>query len=727
MSLRTRLAVIVLAVAAILSALYGAIYLQLVQPGFDRLEQAEAERDLRRVREAVQREVDDLDLMAADWADWDDTYSFVLDRNEAYRTSNLVPTLFSQIRIHLLVMLDRQGRIVWSGMVDPDDGKPMNLPLFSGDRLPSDHPLLREGGHADPLSGLLSTPHGPMLLSVRPIRYSDQSGPGAGTLLMGRFLGGRVADNLARLTQLPLAIQSLEAAQIEDPDTVARLDLDHPTVLTPMAEGGLRGQVLFADLFNRPMLVLRADLPHDLSDSARMTLLWALGAAAGGGLLVLAVLLGGLGGTVVQPLGRLARHVAVLHETGDLSARLGPQETQEMTVLAAAIDQLAERLETADVERDRAQHQLLDGVEGVVDGFALWDAEDRLVLCNEPYRRGLPAIADLIVPGARFADLAAAVAERGQVHHTAASTAEWVAGRVDHHRKPAAPFEYPLSDGRWLEIRERRTREGGIVGIYTDITRRKLAEDQLRRMVMELERSNTDLEQFAYVASHDLQEPLRQVSSYAQLLERRYGEALGDDGHEFIRYLTDGARRMQSQISDLLSYARVNQQERPFGDVDTAEVLRATLAQLHATIAAAGAEVRSGPLPSVQGDRAMLVQLFQNLIGNAVKYAKVDLAPQVTIAAERQDGAWRFSVGDNGIGMDPADAGRIFGIFTRLHSRADYDGTGIGLAICKRIVERHGGTIWVETAPGQGSTFFFTLSATADKVAEQTAAAEAES
>lgn len=711
MSLRTRLAAIVVAILLGLAMLHAVIFVQVVQPGFDRLEQAEADRDLRRVREAVQREIEDIDLLAGDWADSNDTYTFVRDRNGAYRTSRLGPTLFSQIRIHLLVLLDRQGGTVWSGLVDPDNGDPLSLPLFSDTGLASDHPLLRVDGHADPLSGLLSTPRGPLLLSVRPIRYSDRSGPSAGTLLMGRFLSSAMLADLSGLTQLPLSATSIDALRADHADLADRLDSERPTAVESLPDGGLRGHVLVPDLFGRPAVVLQATLPHDLLAHARGTLQWMLAAAGLGGVLLLGGLLAMNGALVVQPLGRLTRHVAALYETGDLSARLGPQESAEMTGLAASLDRLAERMEQTATERDRTQSQLLDGIHGIVDGLALWDADDRLVLCNDRYPACIPQVADLIAPGVAFVEIATAGVERGQLSPGDASCPEWVAVRLEQHRHPQGPQEYPLADGRWLEIREHRTQDGGVVGIYTDITRRKRAEEQLRDMVQELERSNTDLEQFAYVASHDLQEPLRQIGSYAQLLERRFADKLDDDGREFIRYMVDGARRMQEQVTDLLAYASINRQERPHVAVDSGDAVRTALAQLRTTIASAGAQVQVGQLPAVKGDRTLIIQLFQNLIGNAVKYARRDVAPQITISAERLGGDWQFAVADNGIGFDPAEADRIFGIFQRLHSRDEYQGTGIGLAICKRIVERHQGDIRAESLVGQGSTFLFTLPA----------------
>jgi signal transduction histidine kinase len=244
--------------------------------------------------------------------------------------------------------------------------------------------------------------------------------------------------------------------------------------------------------------------------------------------------------------------------------------------------------------------------------------------------------------------------------------------------------------------------------LAAEVTLRTETEKDLQLTLLELERSNSELQQFAYVASHDLQEPLRMISSYVQLLERRYKDKLDEDADEFIAYAVDGAKRMQGLISDLLQLSRFGTRERSLGAVDCEVVLDQALANLQASIAECCAHVTHGPLPTVKADSMQLVQLFQNLIGNAVKFRGTE-TQNIHVSAEPKNGKWLFSVRDNGIGIDPEHSDRIFGIFQRLHGRGEYSGTGIGLAICKKIVEGHGGQIWVDSEPGKGATFFFTL------------------
>jgi signal transduction histidine kinase len=237
----------------------------------------------------------------------------------------------------------------------------------------------------------------------------------------------------------------------------------------------------------------------------------------------------------------------------------------------------------------------------------------------------------------------------------------------------------------------------------------KQAEEALSQQAQELARSNAELERFAYVASHDLQEPLRMVKSYVQLLERRYKGQLGEDADEFIHFAVDGAERMQTLITDLLQYSRVSTHGKPFAPTDCSTALDHALTNLKVAIEECGAIVTHDELPTVVADQSQLTRLLQNLIGNAIKFHKKDARPEVHIGVEHADSEWTFSVRDNGIGIDPKDSERVFMIFQRLHTREEYAGTGIGLAICKKIVERHGGRIWVESKPGKGSTFCFTI------------------
>ncbi|HEX3822625.1 MAG TPA: ATP-binding protein [Candidatus Sulfotelmatobacter sp.] len=245
-----------------------------------------------------------------------------------------------------------------------------------------------------------------------------------------------------------------------------------------------------------------------------------------------------------------------------------------------------------------------------------------------------------------------------------------------------------------------------------DVVRRALREKKLRddnrQAQEELARSNRDLEQFAYVASHDLQEPLRMVAAYTQLLEQRYQGKLDETADKYIHYAVDGALRMQTLVQDLLAFSRVGREGNEAKLVDVNLAVQSALINLQSTIRDSNAQVQYGQLPSMVADHSQLTQLFQNLIGNAIKFRGQE-APRIAISAEKKDREWILSVADNGIGIAPEYAETIFVIFKRLHTREEYAGSGIGLAICKKVVEQHGGRIWMESEPGKGSTFRFAL------------------
>jgi len=296
--------------------------------------------------------------------------------------------------------------------------------------------------------------------------------------------------------------------------------------------------------------------------------------------------------------------------------------------------------------------------------------------------------------------------------------ADWARHKAQLERhEPFFDFEMervgPDGNSVWLSVTGEPVFENrkfrGYRGVGTDITERKRAQSVLRAAYDELARSNAELQQFAYVASHDLQEPLRMIGSYTQLLERRYGDKLDSDAREFMGFIVDGATRMKQLIEDLLAYSRVGTRGKELRLVQAQGALDRALINLRASLEASGATITHDALPEVTADDTQLTQLLQNLIGNAIKFRKRDEPPRIHVGAQDAGDEWRFSVSDNGIGIEPQYFERIFMVFQRLHTRDEYAGTGIGLAICKKVVDRHHGRIWVESVPGKGSTFVFTL------------------
>jgi PAS domain S-box-containing protein len=416
---------------------------------------------------------------------------------------------------------------------------------------------------------------------------------------------------------------------------------------------------------------------------------------------VLAVAGAGLSEADVPAVIALASQAAIALE----NARLYQEARAWAAELEARVQQRTGELRVSE-ERYRALAQAAPDMVFVID------REDRVQYLNDFAARQFGMNAEEAIGKPRAVLFPGAAGEQQQLH-------------LQQVMKTGAPHQSESSIrlgarevwlSTWLvPMRDQAGQATAVMGVSRDITQRKQAEDQLRAFSLDLERSNKELEQFAYVASHDLQEPLRMVASYVQLLARRYRGKLDADADAFIGFAVDGASRMQDMINDLLAISRVGTRGKPFAKTPLDDVLYDVLENLKIVLAESGAEVTHEPLPTVMGDSVQLGQLLQNLIANAIKF-RGDEPPRVHISVRREGGdmragraTWVFSIHDNGIGMDPQYFDRVFLIFQRLHSREEYPGTGIGLAISRKIVERHGGRIWVESAPGQGATFHFTL------------------
>ena len=359
----------------------------------------------------------------------------------------------------------------------------------------------------------------------------------------------------------------------------------------------------------------------------------------------------------------------------------------------------------AEIAFQESQQLLKNIVDNSSSLIYVMDKEGRILLANKAFQTIVGRTHEELIGQTRETYLPKEIAEEHQANDGLVLMAKAPLSIEERNAEPDGMHHYltvktPLLDANGQVY--------AVAGISTDITERKRAEETIQRITDDLLRSNSELEQFAYIASHDLQEPLRMVSSYVQLLARRYQGKLDSDADEFIAFAVDGAKRMQNLINDLLVYSRVGTHGNELKPVSAEYLLSEALTNLQLTMEESGATVTHDPLPIVQGDPLQLAMVFQNLLGNAFKFRGSE-PPCVHVSARHENDEWIFSVRDNGIGIDPKFAERIFIIFQRLHDRTAYPGTGIGLSICKRIVQRHGGRIWVESEPGKGATFHFTL------------------
>lgn len=343
------------------------------------------------------------------------------------------------------------------------------------------------------------------------------------------------------------------------------------------------------------------------------------------------------------------------------------------------------------------------------------DAVDELTSVQKWRNTVLMAVVAALLASGILLALLVRKAVTGPLERLAASCRRITEGNFDEKIAVQGPRDIQAIASDVEDMRQR---------IVDELEASRSAREQLGEQALELQRSNAELEQFAYVASHDLQEPLRKVASFCQLIEKRYGDKLDERGVEYIRFAVDGAKRMQVLINDLLTFSRVGRLGSTEADVDLDAVLADAMENLTTAIEESGAEVvRTGePLPTVKGDPTLLTMLLQNLIGNAVKFRRPDVAPRIVIDCAvgdgTRDGSWVFTVTDNGIGIPEEFAEKVFVIFQRLHGREVYTGTGIGLALCKKIVEHHGGNIWIDTGHTEGTRFRFTIPCVVDEPVE---------
>ena len=456
------------------------------------------------------------------------------------------------------------------------------------------------------------------------------------------------------------------------------------------------------DVINTQVTALEQSFSRVLAEGARTVQWLLLGAVmtAAGVLLGIAMLVAWLVSNDLRRSIEGLRNGTVRVAHGDLSTLVEVRSRDELGVLAGELNSMIASRHQAEVALKAATQFREKIMENVTNAIYTMDRDGRFMTANRRTSdiTGYPVEELLGMPWASLISDEAKLADLQPRYQQAIDGGD-----------PITDYEVPLTrkNGTVVIIHfsiAALSQDGeifGVVGAAEDITARKRDEAELMARANELARSNADLEQFAYVASHDLQEPLRTVSGFAQLLQKRYEGKLGPDADEYIGFVTSGAQRMKSLIEDLLAYSRVSRAADATAPVDLNRVVATALANVHGAISAAEATVTVGKLPTIVGNERQMVQLFQNLLGNAVKFRRPDVAPVVEIAAGRHDEGWELTIRDNGIGIEEKHAEQVFGLFQRLHGREKYPGNGIGLTICKKIVDLHRGRIRVEPAtPG---------------------------
>ena len=366
------------------------------------------------------------------------------------------------------------------------------------------------------------------------------------------------------------------------------------------------------------------------------------------------------------------------------------------------------RLKAAAYSVRTSQAHLMHAIESVSEGFSLYDAQDRLVLCNKKYRE-LFHHADKDVIGEAFENMIRRLVERGLILLADRGAEDWIAQRLAQHRNPSGPHTQERSDGRWLQINERKTEDGGTVAIYTDITAPKEAEQALRKVNVELQASNKELNAFAYSVSHDLRAPVRALDGFSAALLQDHGEKLNEEGKDMLRRVRKASGHLAALIDAMLTLSRLTRREMRVERVNLSVLAQSVADSLRAAEPRRQASILLPAELEARGDRELLRVVLENLLGNAWKFTSEQPQAQIEFGVAQVDGERAYFVRDDGAGFDMAYADKLFSPFQRLHRQEEFPGSGIGLATVERIVHRHGGRVWAEGAVNKGATFFFTL------------------
>jgi PAS domain S-box-containing protein len=540
---------------------------------------------------------------------------------------------------------------------------------------------------------------------------SDKSGPRRGTLIFARFLDQPQIDHISKLSALKLRLVSPSA--VPQGQTYVQSSIGPMLIVAP-DDGNIVGYLPLTDLAGDQALTLEVTRARQLHRQAHVSAAyftkWLLGIIG----LSAVLLLLGLESLVLRRLSRASDALDEVAKSGDVTARLPEAGNDELGRLINGMNGALAAIER-NVLDQRAAAREMTRLNQLVVSFmtyspmALFVKEfpgGRYITWNPAAEQIYGVSADQVLGKDASAVLDPEHAERMTELEQQALESGTPFSASDEIVTPEG--EKRLLHVRKVPIPGASDDQAYLVGIAEDVTEFRQQQAQLQKTLQELARSNTELEQFAYVASHDLQEPLRMVASYVQLLSRRYRGQLDADADDFIDFAVDGATRMQGLINDLLAYSRVGTRGKEFAPLSLEKALDTALQNLRVAVGESKAEITHDPLPEVIGDEGQLGQVLQNLVANALKFRREE-APQIHLSARHDGKQWTIGVQDNGIGIESQYLNRIFIIFQRLYTREEYAGTGIGLAICKRIVERHGGRIWVESTPGTGSTFYFTI------------------
>jgi PAS domain S-box-containing protein len=718
--LRFKVTSIVAGSFAVLFLTQFAVVRTIVLDNFARLEEDRALTNAARLQNALTSEVTRLNDGALNYSTWDETYSFVEGKNPKYVETQLYDSIFASLKTNSIAISNRAGKLLAQKGQNFYESKNISLPseflkytqLSAKDFTDSSNELQQ---------GILSTPSGPMLVIRQPILKSEGTGKANGVLGMGRFIDSQMLSQLSINTQLSINLHRYDNAHVPKKiQNVVDTKLKTTTITAQISgKNTIASYVRVNDVFGRPALILEAENDRKIYSQGLDSLNYYFWSTLLIGLAFCVLVLYLLERFIVSRLSHLSQGVNAIGAQGTLSARVYLRQGQdELTQLAQTINHTLDRLQEAQQALQNSEERYTLAVSGANDGIWDWDLLNNAVYFSPRWEKIL---------GYGSTEFEQSL-ETWFKHQHPQDLPELKAA-IEAHLQGYTPYlqhEHRMirKDGTecWVMCRGSAVRDGEgtpyrMAGSMTDISDRKAAAQQLARQTEELARSNQELEQFAYIASHDLQEPLRKIEAFGDRLRRKYDKTLDEQGHDYLARMQNAAGRMRTLIQDLLSFSRVTTQSRGFAPLSLSTLLQDVLGDLEVRIQETHAQVIVDPMPTLEADALQMRQLFQNLIGNALKFQQPGTSPIIHIHHSEEHSAEPdqsqsfccIAVSDNGIGFEEKYLDRIFKVFQRLHGRNEYEGTGIGLAVCAKIVERHGGQLTAQSAPGEGATFIIRL------------------
>jgi PAS domain S-box-containing protein len=717
--LRFKVTSIVAGSFAVLFLTQFAVVRTMLLGNFERLEEDRALINATRIQTALTDKVTQLKNSVTDYSTWDTSYSFVEGRNPKFIEAELYDSTFTSTKTNAVAIAQKSGKLLVQKGLDFYTGKKIALPSEFLNYVASKATQLRAFKHKE-LQNVVSTSAGFMLVATEPILTSEGEGPIHGIFGMGRFLDAQMLAQLSTTTQLPIKLYSYQDPNLPDEiKTIINTKFKKTeTAVQVLNDHTIASYVQIHDVLGQPALILKAENNRKIYSQGLDSLNYYFWSTLLIGLAFCVLVLYLLERFILSRLSHLSQGVSAIGSQGTLFARVYLRGQDELTQLAQTINHTLDRLQEAQQALQNSEERYTLAVSGANDGIWDWDLLNNAVYFSPRWEKILGYSSTEFEPS-----LAAWFKHQHPHDLPELKTA------IEAHLQGNTPYlqhEHRMirKDGTecWVMCRGSvvRDRDGTpyrMAGSMTDISDRKAAAQQLARQTEELARSNQELEQFAYIASHDLQEPLRKIEAFGDRLKRKYDKTLDEQGHDYLARMQNAAGRMRTLIQDLLSFSRVTTQSRSFAPLSLSTLLQDVLGDLEVRIQETHAQVTVGDLPTLEADALQMRQLFQNLIGNALKFQQTGVLPIINIECSEESSVdsdpalafYRITVSDNGIGFEEKYLDRIFKVFQRLHGRNEYEGTGIGLAVCAKIVERHSGQLTAQSAPGEGATFIVRL------------------